>query len=62
MKESGSSAPVEKLSIRSNKYRYKNISYFDPGVEGEGDITNVGKHVVYKHVYEFKERIEIYVT
>ena len=44
------------------KLKPEDIGYFDPTAEGEGDIVNAGKYVVYKDVYQFKERLETCVA
>ena len=42
------------------KLKAEEIGYFDPTAEGERDIVTSGKHVIYKNVYEFKDRINTY--
>jgi hypothetical protein len=50
--------PVADPAGRLARLTSAEIGYFDPTAEGEGDIVSTGKHVVYKDVYEFTERIE----
>ncbi len=58
--EESSSAGVN-VTVRSTKHKSEDIGFFDPAAEGEGDIVNAGKYVVYKDVYEFKDRIDTLV-
>ena len=50
-----------KVAVRSAKHKSEDIGFFDPAAEGEGDMVNAGKYVVYKDVYEFKDRIDTLV-
>ncbi len=50
--------PVADPAGRLARLKSEEIGYFDPTAEDEGDIVSTGKHVVYKDVYEFTERIE----
>lgn len=50
-----SAAPSQPAKLKAEE-----IGYFDPTAEGEGDIVTSGKHVIYKDVYEFKDRINTY--
>ena len=38
----------------------KEINYFDSTIKDERDIIIFEKHVIYKNVYEFKNRVNIY--
>ena len=42
---------------QSTKLKAEEIDYFDPTAEGEGDIVISEKHIIYKNVYDFKDRI-----
>ena len=42
------------------KLKAKEINYFDSTIKDEKDIVIFEKHVIYKNVYEFKNRINIY--
>ena len=42
------------------KLKTKEIDYFDSTTKGEKDIVTSEKHVIYKDVYEFKNRINTY--
>ena len=39
----------------------KEINFFDSIAKGERDIIIFKKHVIYKNVYKFKNRINIYI-
>ncbi len=58
--EENPSTGVE-VTVRSAKHKSEDIGFFDPAAEGEGDMVNAGKYVVYKDVYEFKDRIDTLV-
>ena len=52
---------IRDVSIIVIKLKTKNINYFDLIIEKKEDIINVKKYIIYKDVYEFKKRIDIYL-
>ncbi len=34
------------------------IGFFDPGLEGDGPVVNVGRHVFYRDIYAFVDRLK----
>ena len=43
------------------KFTAKNIDFFDSAVESEDNLVNIEKYVIYKNIYEFKDRIDTLV-
>ena len=44
------------------KLKADDIGYFDPAAEGDSEIVNNGKHVMYRDVFAFVDRIELCVA
>ena len=59
--EPGSTGPTGApgIDIGDNKLKSDEIGYFDPSAEGEVDYVTAGKHIIYRDVFAFTERLDL---
>lgn len=49
---------TEETRVSNKEWTCEDIGFFDPSAEGTGPVTNVGKHVFYRDVYCFIDRLK----